>query len=258
MSLKAVSPHALFKQQMTQRRRQYQLEIQKLSQSKEMAELKEADAISRTQELRMKRLDGYKQQRMAFINGMDSLVPINTGSTVDHITGSTRSTVDGITRSTVSQWKQYVQMRRARRSTNWNAFNQSQSRKRLDALTFLFHSAADFVTYTNLEAKLSQAVRPAASTPRNVIPRLLTAIQKQQAAPPSDSENETLAGMMESMPKSVESASGWLSDASMRKVTPPPSTREAALEAIITGSSNNLDSEAIKFKARSLNLNGPK
>ncbi|KAH6592700.1 hypothetical protein BASA61_004466 [Batrachochytrium salamandrivorans] len=249
-SIRVTHPRTIFKDQMTVLRRKYQLEVA----SKALVTTKEAkEALVSNQKLQQTQaadIKIFKKEREAYLRGIDAFTaPIYAMPTpIDSVLGHQKSTsskstsskstaskggdeVDLVFRERRKQWAQYCDERRNRRYHNLVTHKLQESKTRLDALTYLYYSASNFVTYSNLDGKVAEALRLGADTQATVNEMLV-------AAEIRDATDDT-TGVF-------GSSSSWITNGSTRNEL----TRQDALKSALMGTlpSGDMDAETIKEK----------
>ncbi|KAL2916220.1 hypothetical protein HK105_204311 [Polyrhizophydium stewartii] len=238
----ATHPRLVYRRQMRELRKKYAAEVAALRASEE-AEAAMARTTSDKELRRQQEIEELKKKREAFLRGIDAFVaPMKMPSPIDAVLGSdgladkpkrkpeTESKkdengdpIDDIFEERRAMWLQFFIERRKRRFLNLVQHKQSLAQQRLEALTYLFHASANFVTYRNLDAKIAEVTRHK-TTPGSSVPQML-----------ARAEQAMLTG--DNTPIFVTSASA----ASL-----PKTSREAALKQAVGASPDVPDATEIR------------
>ncbi|KAI8928756.1 hypothetical protein BC831DRAFT_447258 [Entophlyctis helioformis] len=268
-SLRVTHPRTVFRSQMKTLRRQYQLELAELS-AKRASDHSAEDSAQDELVRRAKDIEAFRKQRAAYLKGIDAFIaPMNVPTPVDAVLKSSPSSssssssqsvftskrqslrgdasnadqgnpLDAVFEERKALWRSYIDTRRARRFQNLATFRSTESETRMDSLTYLFHSAANFVTYSNMEEKLETAVRVSGSVNNPSINELLASANQQELSGESSYSASTY-GQVSPSPIGMRSALGSPS---------AKDRRELALKNALLGTTNNdqLDARAIREK----------
>ncbi|KAI9202927.1 uncharacterized protein BJ171DRAFT_583412 [Polychytrium aggregatum] len=153
-SLRIVHPRTQFKEQMKKLRLQYHQEyLARKNKEEEQKKLKAAKELERQLEIQ-EDIVKFKQERSLEIEKYT-----NTRTAVDEVLSKTpakasTSTSDIDHDKLDSQWAEFITKRRQKRFENHLALHNHNKERRLEELLYLYYASADFVSYSNLDAKI--------------------------------------------------------------------------------------------------------
>ncbi|EGF77546.1 hypothetical protein BATDEDRAFT_91350 [Batrachochytrium dendrobatidis JAM81] len=206
-SIRVTHPKSVFREQMRVLRRSYKEEhLQKVHEAAQVAVQTKA-LTEETEHLKQEDIKQFKKKRDAYMQGIDAFIsPIpSLPSPVDAVLArnnkqfrsDTTDATDETFESRKRLWNQFIVDRRTRRYKNLVTFKQEESKVRRDALTYLYHSAADFVSYRNMDAKIDEVLKMNMLLYRTLPELAMAADQEETGNPTSKStkrREDTLKG----------------------------------------------------------------
>ncbi|KAJ3092690.1 hypothetical protein HK102_004152 [Quaeritorhiza haematococci] len=187
VTFKSIHPNTRYRESMRELRKQYMLEWKEKKQSEEEAEKRRQESERAKQEALKADIARYKfQHSRSVFDGASS----GSGAVeVSPTTPSRRSAVkesgkmedDPLVAERRKMWTQWVKERRQLRFESHLNAAREQREEKLEKLLYLFHASGDFVTYDNIDDKISQVLVGFSSRPANMSQFLGNQIKKENA-----------------------------------------------------------------------------
>ncbi|KND01032.1 uncharacterized protein SPPG_04125 [Spizellomyces punctatus DAOM BR117] len=177
-------PRTAFREQMTQKRKQY------FAESKEALKRQEAIAARQKEQEEARRRElsdkirQFKAERLKSFSEVGDAeqgepVSVKEGLSQDGQKESVNEGKDPFFESRRDLYARFKQVRRQKRFENFVQSRCTQSEQRLESLLYLYHSANNFITYENIDARVAE-LQPTASSSKSLEKEAMTRRAKQR------------------------------------------------------------------------------
>ncbi|TPX30659.1 hypothetical protein SeMB42_g07884 [Synchytrium endobioticum] len=167
LSLHPIHPRGQYREEMRALRRQWLDDIKLDAKAKaHRIQLEQEQEAANKHKLQESMKKFILQQQSGFSSFRSSTPPDDTTSSATESTGSehsTSGTIDPALAAKRQAWHDALKARRQRRLSTYLTSVSQQTETKLENLLYLYHSAVDFVTYANLDAKIEAAMDKATS-----------------------------------------------------------------------------------------------